>query len=659
VLAVVLAAAGLSGCKRSVAEADLAGGPAIVVSSPDAPKWVRLLRAEGVAVRVGTLAEALDRRAAVVPSGADLVSSHREDLVRWVRSGGRLVTSHGALLQDLGFRRDDVRTVVGVEVESLGKATWPGPVEVRGLRSGGDLEETFDVARASGLSIQALSRLGHGRVLALAVDPVAGERAGHELLPWLGRQVVAATGAPPGPTRLGAEVYYDPGGLDGSPGEVAEILGDVRAVHVAGWNLDFNDPSQDFDYEGLISALHAKGVLVYAWLEPPFVSLRFWDDHPECRERTASGREAIVDWRRLAALEDSRCFTLAWDTWRRLLTRFDWDGVNVAELYFEPDIKAEDFTPFHRSALRRFKGDPVKDREAFLDFRTDLVVELNDAMLRNLNGLPNAAGLDFQLTVIDDRLDPELGRLVGSDVGRLAEVAQRNGASLQVEDPFTQWAEGPLRYDRLATEVATLLPGGQSFIDVNVVDRSGARPTAKMTGGELGLAAMAAGRSGRLALYSAGTIPTEDLDRLPGAMAGTAEVFDRGVKASWTVVVRAPGKAQRRLDVDGVAWPVASSGEALIPPGEHRLAWSAGPPRGPGLVRLTAEIGTASVEPDALTFRYDSRARPFAVVDRDITRVTVDGAELELEGAGRGAGRVVRLPAGNHEARIETAAAAG
>jgi hypothetical protein len=491
-------------------------------------------------------------------------------------------------------------------------------------------------------------------VLALAVDPVDVGLSGHELLPWLGRQVVAATKPPAGPTRLGAEVYYDPGGLDGSPGEIADVLGDVRAVHVAGWNLDFTDPSANFDYAALISALHAKGVLVYAWLEPPFVTLQFWEAHPECRERTASGRDAAVDWRKLVALEDSTCFTAAWDVWRRLLTQYDWDGVNVAELYFEPDVKPEDFTPFSAAALKRFKGDPVADRERFLDFRTDLVVELNDAMLRNANGLPNASKLDFQLTVIDDRLDPGLGRRVGSDVGRLAAGAARNGASLQIEDPFTQWAEGPLRYDRLVADIDGVMPAGQVLIDVNVVDRNGARPTTKMTGGELALATMAAGRPGRLAVYSAGTTPPSDLRRLPASLAGAAEVFDSGVKAPWTVTVRAPTNAARRLDVDGSPWPAAASGEAVVPPGEHRLSWSKGAARGPGLVRLTAEIGTASVATDRLTFRYDARVRPLAVVDRAVTGVRIDGAESPLEAVPGSDGKVVRLPSGTHEAVLLT-----
>jgi hypothetical protein len=641
-------------CSKSAPE-PLATAPLVVVAADDAGPWVRVLRAEGLAARVGTLDEATGRTSAVIPTSVDLVAAQLDQIETWLERGGRLVTAHRELLEHLGYLRESkARVVPQVEVEGLGPAQLPEAVSIQGLRAGKKLSRFTSVARGGGLDVQALSEHGDGKLLALAADPFDDERIGHELFPWLGRQVAALTGAPAGPKRVGGEVYFDPGALRGSPGDIAEVLADVRAVHVAGWNYDFNDPANDYDYTALIDALHAKGVLVYAWLEPPFVTLRFWDDHPQCRERTASGREAHVDWRKLIALHDQRCFEQAWASWSQLLTSHDWDGVNVAELYFEPDVVPEDFTPFHPSIKRRFPGDPVRDRERFLDFRTDLVVELNDQFLRSLNGLPNAAELDFQLTVIDDRLDPELGRLVGSDIDRLAEVAKANGASLQVEDPFTQWAKGPLRYEGLADEVAGLLPGGQAFIDVNVVERAGARPTSVMTGTEFALAVMAAARPGRLGLFSAGTIPAVDLHRLPGAMAGMAEVFDTGVRAPWTVTVSAPDdRRQARLDVDGEPWPTGA-GHALIPPGEHRLTWSGGRARGPGLLRLTAEIGIASVEPDALTFSYDARVRPLAVLDRAATGITIDGEADELVTEPGSDARVVRLPSGTHSVRITT-----
>jgi len=321
-----------------------------------------------------------------------------------------------------------------------------------------------------------MGRGGHGGgVLALATDPVGTGREGWELFPTAGRLVGAWSGAAPGPRRTGTEVYLDPGGLHGElkgdPEALATRLAGARTVHVAGWNFDFVDPAADYDYATLIDALHRRGVLVYAWLEPPFVTRRLWDDHPECRERTATGREAMVDWRRLIALEDTACMALATAAWDRLLTRFDWDGVNVAELYFEPDVNRDDHTPFHPSALARFGRDPAADPTGFAAFRTDLVVDLNRAVLAHLNGLPRARDLGFQLTVIDDSLDPALAAKVGSDNRRLATVASEGGASLQVEDPYSVLGTSPLRYERLAGRAAELGPPNSASVNLTVVDR--------------------------------------------------------------------------------------------------------------------------------------------------------------------------------------------
>src|SRR3954464_398215 len=104
--------------------------------------------------------------------------------------------------------------------------------------------------------------------------------------------------------------------------------------------------------------LRLAGSPAKAWRGPPLVSLRFWLEHPECREKTQTGRDALVDWRRPIALEDPNCFRLASPVFSRVVSAWPFDGVDVAELYFEPDTRAEDFTPFHPSALAQFGHDP-------------------------------------------------------------------------------------------------------------------------------------------------------------------------------------------------------------------------------------------------------------------------------------------------------------
>ena len=260
----------------------------------------------------------------------------------------------------------------------------------------------------------------------------------------------------------------------------------------------------------------------------------------------------------------------------------------------------------------------------------------------------------MELTVIDSKLDPTEAYDVGSDVTQLAGVAQKGGASLQLEDPFTTWSDGPLRYDRLTPELKQLVQPGSGLIDLNIVNRAGARPTAKMTGGELNLAvASAAAFSGRMGAYAIGTIPAADQAALPSAMAGAAQTTDTGIMTPWTVTVHAPpaGPATS-VTVDGVPWPSAG-GTAIVPAGEHRIVWSNSPAPGPGLTGFTGELSSASISATAMTLAYSSRAATYAVVTQRPTTLVVDGAAQAPNAvADPTGGWTLRLPKGTHRVTI-------
>ena len=70
---------------------------------------------------------------------------------------------------------------------------------------------------------------------------------------------------------------------------------------------------------------------MYAWLELPHVSERFWAEHPEWREKTALLQDAQLDWRKLMNLADPACDQAVQNGVRVLMRKFDWDGVNFAE----------------------------------------------------------------------------------------------------------------------------------------------------------------------------------------------------------------------------------------------------------------------------------------------------------------------------------------
>src|ERR1017187_7801688 len=162
----------------------------------------------------------------------------------------------------------------------------------------------------------------------------------------------------------------------------------ISALHVASWHFYDADAERDEYLKRLIEACHRHGVLVYAWIELPHVSEKFWNDHPQWREKTAVLQDAQLDWRKLMNLQNQDCTTAIRAGLKQTMERFDWDGVNLAELYFESLEGAGNparFTPMNDDVRAEFLAqsgcDPIElwNRRAdaqslrrFLDFRAGL-----------------------------------------------------------------------------------------------------------------------------------------------------------------------------------------------------------------------------------------------------------------------------------------------
>ena len=134
-------------------------------------------------------------------------------------------------------------------------------------------------------------------------------------------------------------VYVDAGGEPKvDPAVVVAQLKSwsVREVHLGAF---YGSEGFETFTPRFLAAAHRQGIAVYAWLEYPMVSQEFWDQHPEWREVTANGHQAIMDWRHHMALEDPACFQAVAELTRRLVLDYDWDGVDFAELYFEGDAR--------------------------------------------------------------------------------------------------------------------------------------------------------------------------------------------------------------------------------------------------------------------------------------------------------------------------------
>ncbi len=444
----------------------------------------------------------------------------------------------------------------------------------------------------------------------------------------------------------------------------------VGVLHVAAWHNVDPDPAQDEYLKKLIEACHKNAILVYAWLELPHVSEKFWADHPEWREKTAAGQDAQLDWRKLMNLQNPECHRAVETEITQLLREFDWDGVNVAELYFESLEGASNparFTPMNddvRAAFKQADGfDPKllfdssspysKNPEAlrkFLDFRAQLASRMQADWLDVIDRLKTSKPyLDVVLTHIDDQFEPGIREALGADVARSLPLIQARKSTLLVEDPATLWDLGPDRYAKLGEKYDELTKNrAQVAIDINVVERyQDVYPTKKQTGVELlELVHQAAESFAHVALYFENSLERQDLPLLAAA-GSTAKVVNVAVDEMKTEA-REPTRIswQGPVEVDGKVWPVQNSTSVLAPAGTHTLA-PATQRAGVTLSDFNGDITSGDASQNGAVLSYSSRSRAVAMLASPVSLIQIDGSTFwRATGASRDGS--VMLPAGEH-----------
>ncbi len=637
------------------------------IASDEAGPWPAILSSIGL-VSGGSGASGV---VVVRSAAADTAPQWKERAAQ-----GTVVVLEGdsGLAASLGFRpgprRVPVRSVTDAHAPKLG-IVWEKTLELPVWEVPKEAT-VFARERWSGAPLVAGIRRGAGGVLWLAVTP--GE-SGFERFPYL-PQALCDLGlrAPLTSRRLWA--FFDSSyRLRADPGYLAPRWrrAGIGALHVAAWHYFEPDTQRDAYLKRLIEACHRNAITVYAWFELPHVSDRFWQDHPEWREQTALLQDAHLDWRRLMNLQNAGCAAAVERGARALVERFDWDGINLAELYFESlegHTNPARFTPFNkevRFAFRDLGGfDPLElfdtassrhhSRDAaalrsFLDYRADLVRRLGEEWIGRMEQIRrDRRHLDLVLTHVDDRFDQGLRDLVGADAQRMLAAGEKRDFTFLVEDPATVWHLGPKRYAEIAERYRPISPRPEKLaIDINIVERyQDVYPTRQQTGSELFQLVHQASRSfPRVALYFENSIPSVDLPLLASSSAvatrieqSTARlVIDspRGVGLPWS----GPAK------VDGRPWPAAGTDTLWLPPGAHAVEPGAEPLR-LRLADFNGELRTASVIPGGIEFSYQSSSRALAVVERKPSRIEIDGAEAPVEGVDSPAGFVLFLPRGQH-----------
>ncbi|HYA18808.1 MAG TPA: hypothetical protein VEF06_15145, partial [Bryobacteraceae bacterium] len=585
-----------------------------------------------------------------------------------VLTGSALILEGASpLAESFGFRARTEKVpaihVVDIHNESL-PIVWSKSIDLArfDIPAGA---RVFARERWTGAPLIAGLRIGPGAVLWVAANPGP---SGYERFPYL-MQALADLGFEPAVRSSNLWAFFDYSyRTRADPDYLAARWrrSGISALHVASWHFYDPDPGRDQYLKALIEAAHRHGVLVYAWVELPHVSEKFWNDHPQWREKTAALQDAQLDWRKLMNLENRDCAAAIRAGLAQMAQRFDWDGINLAELYFESLEGAGNparFTPMNddvRGAFRAQSGwDPIeiwgKHNDAtslrqFLDYRASLVRRMQEDWLRTVESFRQfRPDLDIVLTHVDDRFDTGMKDSIGADVARVLPLLDTHQFSFLIEDPATVWNLGPQRYPEIAKRYKPLTPHTDRLaIDINIVDRyQDVYPTKQQTGTELfELVHLASTAFPRVALYFENSILKPDMSLLAASSAVvTKYVKDKrrttidsatGVQLDWP--------AEGAL-VDGKPWPVESPTELRLPAGPHTI--EPAPKReGIALIDLNAKLRSASVDGPRMTFSYSSDSRAIARFNRT-------PAHLEIDGAPAPPADVVLLPRGDHRITAE------
>lgn len=625
-----------------------AAGPSLLLIGDEPGPWSKILGSVGLTVSQGThlppaqLKAQVDGGAIAILEGA---SSHAEEF--GIRVTGRAIPT---------------RNIIDSRYPEL-SIIWEKTLDIpRFSVPEGSL--IFARERWTGAPVLAGVRSGKGAVLWLAARPGPN---GYERYPYL-LQALSDLGAKPllRSNRLWAF-------LDGAYRTRVDLdyfaerwqKAGISALHVAAWHYFEPDAERDRWLRTLIEACHRRAILVYAWLELPHVSERFWEEHPEWREKTALLQDAHLDWRKLMNLNNPDCARAVESGVRRLIGAFDWDGVNLAELYFESLEGAANpsrFTPMNEDIRREYEQlagvDPLTLFSApsraellapFLQYRAALARRMQSQWLGVVDSLREAKPhLDLVLTHVDDRFDTRMGELIGADAAGVLPLLDRYDFTFLIEDPATVWHLGPNRYPEIARRYQPLTPRQEKLaIDINIVERyQDVYPTKQQTGVELfQLVHLASAAFPRVALYFENSILKVDQDLLPAAAAGATRL-ERSASGIVLDSPRGTGVLSATPPrVDGQDWPVWDGAVAWIPAGAHVVEAGAREPS-IRIERLNADLQSARLLPaGGVEFSYVSSARALAVLSRVPTRVEIDGEEVEPRWLGD---RVLVLPRGQH-----------
>ncbi len=617
-------------------------------------------------------------------------------VTEWIRAGGNCISDgKSEFSNELGIHY----TGSTVSVLHLHDRLFPEePIVWRTPESleqfhADDEDRVFAVEEETETPVVIGRQMGKGKFIYFGCrfDPLSN--AGTSRFPFIVEYVSRFFSLSPVLRRDALELYFDPGYRHSVSIEslVKQWVGiGVKAVHAAGWH---QYPKYTYDYERLVRVCHENGILVYAWLEPPQVSQKFWTEHPEWREKNAAGADVRTSWRYPMAMTDPACLQAMSEEYKSFLLKYDFDGVNIAEIYFESGEAGPDepntLTPMHPSARAEFKQsagfDPAlllnpssnyfwKRNQAawskFEDYRVDKMVQIHAQMLEIAEEIRQRRnGFDIAVTALDSICTPALRSSQGIDIRRVIDLKRDYDFSLIVEDPQSRWSEDPRRYEEIASTYRELL-GKNFMLDLNILsfrtkDQPTSFPTLIQTGTEaFSLMAVAARQVDRVIVYAESSVNPQDLPYLASASASPAQ-FERltdayKISSPYSTVLRLKD-SRKVISIDDDLHTASEGGRFLIPAGTHLIRTNVSnhlfstDSLYATLASITGNLLSEKEQDRSVDFEYESVTRCLVTLMKSPVALMIDGHDAQLHAMQGANGRFsVSLPPGRHKARIVT-----
>jgi uncharacterized protein YdaL len=621
-----------------------------------------------------------------------LSNQEYDRIVQFVDGGGNVITDgKNGLAEELGVKFASS----SIKVERMRDRLYPEDVlvlnspEIMTRFEVNSSDEIFCTDERTEAPVAIGRKYGDGKFLFLAMrfDPVS--TGGYSRFPYLLEYVRKYFMLQPILRRENLEVYFDDGYRHNvSIEDLVKrwTMAGIRIVHVVGWH---QYPTWTYNYERLISLCHANGILVYAWLDPPQVSEKFWKEHPDWQEQNYKGEAIRPSWRYPMALTNTECLKSVKATFKEFLEKYDWDGVNLAELYFDAGNGPHDprfLTPMHPSAREEFRKkagfDPrlLLDQlspyywktnpeawKQFEDYRVDVLTRFHDEFLQMIKEIQiKKPHLEAIVTAMDNLGNPELRTNNGVDINRIIELQKRYNFTLQVEDPQSEWSKDPRRYRQMGERYRSLLKqGAKIMVDLNILQfRDEKKPTPFPTLVQTGIesyqmAHSAALGSDRFSIYSESSVRPQDL-RMMSYAASSPAVMQR-IPGGWKLQTPFPVVMELPPDYSALK---SSTGERItsdrgmffIPAGSHTLMAEvhtatdpfSSRPTGGKILSITGELTALSTSNRSVTFTYTSESRCIASFSHRPFTIFVDEKESAIEPMEGYRRFSVMLPQGNH-----------